>query len=1085
MAQVAKIIDLTKSFVPVDGRTFPENFYVQKIEDHPVDTAPIVAYQGYNFLPTAYGYKSYFGTGAALGIEALTSKVDKLFIYQTQEYENFLVALCEDGIWVKNAESAGAWTHQVDLPIVDEDIRFDWTYCVIEKGLYCYRANGEVVYFLHPDINQFWEATPAPTIALTTSQLAVASSVPNGDYNYYFAVKLPSGAYTEKTPATAVTISGGPKAVTLAITTNLTAYSKVRVYRQLVSGGNITYWDETPTAPTFFITDLNLETTQIISFPDYEAQQVGVDVDSFRSFTPSFLNMEGQHGIFRSGQRLGFWDSENSVSWSSIDDLSEFTPSVETLAGSAIFGDVTGRITTIVPHGEGFIIYSKKSIVWVRRNVAATFQWDPLVVLTSVGVAFPEEVCAGNPDTVHYAWTSAGLYKIENGKPEVIVPELTDFLKDMELPLFMELLQGRYLCLQLLDPDYVDGKVVLSTSGIPPFTFTLPNGAGEEDLPASPITLTGTDACSTIDIGKLAHGTQGAIQAGLTGNAAKKAGISYSPVYRAYFSQAGGGDPDNLTWTATPCSIANLSGTPNPYPMSPANQLSGKLSFATQTTAQKIDAGTSWDPLQFYQAQLAIWEEGNKKRKALLQKILARSHESSVEATGQSSCTPSGPTEGYCDLGDWIADVSYPHWGINSCSFWVTRYIIAKMHIQTYTTQQTVCTPEVNGIAPSTTFFWSMDFANGNNPNSGNVGSLGEGLSTAVSWGWPNHPLQNQHQYGTYYSNNAGQNLRIMQIDSCPTGYHAQNSIGVPVGNMQATIIDTCIPNVAKYTKTQINRARNIGQLSTGVFGVDTGLLILIGWNRRNPDGSTTFVSRSSSTCTIPDQATPPSGPSVGSNSALGGFPIDSISGSMCGVPFEPVTLEGLELGTVNWPDFSITFPGDTFLLQKGSIGPKYPDIFGALVYDTHLKKWGKMKCQYKRLLNYSPINVDTGSIIPYSTFGIEGGLIKDDGFVYLFDPFPSDSKITYGKLGYYRLGFTDAEELRASFKEPFEGLITVEGSLDGHNLEVAFSKTELFSGVNVASMGCNISARWFNFTVSGIFDLTHLEFRGTKAARR
>lgn len=1086
MAQVPKIIDLTKSFIPVDGRAFPENLYVQKSEDYPVDTAPVVAYQGYNFLPTAYGYKSYFGTNAALGVDALTSKVDKIFIFQTQEYKNLLIALCEDGIWVKSAETAGAWDHQVVLAVPDEAIRYDWTYCVIEKGLYCYRANGSVVYFLHPDKNQFWTAAAAPTIALTTSQTAVASTVPNGTYNYYFAVKLASGAYTEKTPATSVVVSSGPSAVTFAITTNLTAYSKVRVYRQLASGGNITYWDETPVAPTFYITDINQHTTQISSFPDYEAQQAAIDVTSFRTFTPSFLNMIGQHGIFRSGQRLGFWDSENSVAWSSIDDLAEFTPSIETLAGSAIFGDVTGRITSILPHGEGFVIYSKGSIVWVRRNVSATFQWDPMVILTSFGVAFPEEICVGNPDTVHYAWTNAGLYKIENGKPEIVVPEVTDFLKDMQLPLFMELLQGRFLCLQLLDPNYVDGKIVLSTSGIPPFTLPLLDGVDVSDLPSNPITVTGNDACNALEIGMGVHSTQGAMQEGFSGAEAKRKGKSYAPVYRAYFSQAGCGDPDQITWGASPCSIANLSGTPNPYPMSPITQLSGKLDFATQTLTNKVDGGTTWDPLQFYSAQIAIWQAGDARRKSLLETILARSHESSLVTLHVTSCTPTGPTESYCDLGDWIAEVSAPHWGINECSFWVTRYVTAKMHIQTYSTQQTLCNSQVEQVVPTTTYFWSMDYDNGNLDNSGYVSSISAGLAAAVANNFPQStsPLIYQHQYGVYYSGTA--NLRIFQQDSCPVGYHALHSISVPVGSMSATVIDACDPDVPKYTKTQINRARNIGQTLTGAYGTDTGLLILIGWNRTNPDGSVTFVSKTSATCTIPDQSTPPPGPSGGgSNPKFGGLPVASSNGSICGIPFTPITLPALDYSPVSWPDLSVTFPGDTFLLQDGSIGPKYPDIYGMLVYDTQLKKWGKMKGQYKRLLNYSPINSSAGAIIPYSTFGVEGGLIKDDGFVYLFDHLPSDSRITYGKLGYHRLGFTDAEELRASFKEPFEGSITIDGSLDGHNLEVGFSKTEVFSGVNVATLPGSMSARWYNFTISGIFDLSHLEFRGNRAGRR
>src|SRR5690606_7340834 len=59
-------------------------------------------------------------------------------------------------------------------------------------------------------------------------------------------------------------------------------------------------------------------------------------------------------------------------------------------------------------------------------------------------------------------------------------------------------------------------------------------------------------------------------------------------------------------------------------------------------------------------------------------------------------------------------------------------------------------------------------------------------------------------------------------------------------------------------------------------------------------------------------------------------------------VPFDEldslVTLEGGNAYTFTDAG-TITYPPSSFLLQEGSIGPVYPTIPGAIVYDTQLQK--------------------------------------------------------------------------------------------------------------------------------------------------
>ena len=199
-----QIIDVTRSAVITDPEAFYENLMSTGQEDSPERTIPIVAYEGYNFLPTLYGYRSYFDTTATLDIAALGSRCDLVVLYQFANYSNVLVALCEDGIWTNSGGTASeVWTHKVTLSIPAPGSYLAWTYCVIENVLYMYRQGNASVYKLTP-----------------------------------------------------------------------TAFGPVTIV----------------------------------------------------SFVPNFLNMTGQMGIFRANGRLGFWDSANSISWSSLFDFTDFTP---------------------------------------------------------------------------------------------------------------------------------------------------------------------------------------------------------------------------------------------------------------------------------------------------------------------------------------------------------------------------------------------------------------------------------------------------------------------------------------------------------------------------------------------------------------------------------------------------------------------------------------------------------------------------------------------------------------------------------------------------------------------------------------
>lgn len=332
--QHTKVIDVTRSYVPSDPNSFPDNL-VAAVNDRESEI-PVMLYSGRNFLPTVYGVRSYFGTESDLDIGSLgTERVVSIFVYQNKLGRNVIVALCDSGIWYKHGATPGPWSQIITLTPVWPSAR-EWTFCVMDDKLYCYPQN-------HTDYFILTHAVAAPYLTATI-------------------------------------------------------------------------------------------------------------------VTPNFLNMSAQQGIFRAGGRLGFWDSANSVSWSALDDRADYTPSLETLANSSIFSAVTGRIVDIKEHGEGFLIYASRSLVYVEAKPESLFLWDPHKIL-DCGIAYQGQCVVTNPTTTHYAYCSTGIYKITDGRPEVIIPDVFDYLKSRALPKFLSYLEGRYLFIHGSGDDYVDGIV--------------------------------------------------------------------------------------------------------------------------------------------------------------------------------------------------------------------------------------------------------------------------------------------------------------------------------------------------------------------------------------------------------------------------------------------------------------------------------------------------------------------------------------------------------------------------------------------------------------------------------------------------
>jgi len=1002
MVQSAKVIDVSKTFLPVDPNAFPENLLGAEGVESFGDRVPVMAYDGYNFMPTSYGYKSYFGTNQDIGLDAIPARVDYVLLFQNTSLKNVLIAFTEIGIFTKPGNTGGAWTQNAVYPTPAIGTHYEWTYCVIDDILYAYRMGAA----------QYWEIKSN----VSASRVDVTAKVPN------------------------------------------------------------------------------------------------------------FLNMTGQIGIFRAGGRLAFWDSEDSIGWSNLDDFLDFTPSIETLAGNAKFSDVVGKIVHIVPHGAGFIIYATKSIVYIAEDASATYQWNPSVILNGSGVTYPRNITSSVPDTVHFAWTNSGLYKITNQKPEVIIPEVTDFLKESNDPIYLKVLEGRYLFIEILDPNYINGYANFSEAVVPSVDYVFPGNTGNlADIP--PSYLFGTNVCNVlagITNGNYADQAD-TVKAGMPGGALpadKKPGTKMKPKWACYLSNGTPLDASAITWGNTPCTTVDPNGVEKN--LSPGNV--AKTTDLTQTSVNKrrvlgsdMYVDGNWTIERFIAVQSAIWQMEDDSRNAVISAILNRAGTGSKTLIAQSVDGTTAEIRNECTLGRYAKEFSAPQFGYSACQFWLTRYCMSAIDIKrvkvnkttgVLTTPAPVAATYSVGYAVNTpgtgTVFGTASGSSVNSMYSALVAAFGgpypsdQGVVTfsgpfvtfptvggSVYFGYSRTAAPPTGDVNNYYIYNGGPLVKQVYTTSnlarsCPVNY-TYNAGG-----------DNCVWSGGPvYDNTEVMNAYNqeFAVPQTPPLAIDSAYCAIIGFEYTANDGSTKTVAVTENSCAQPsltpggvNQAALPTGAKPGNveNNILA-----TGNGSVCSIPFIPVLVPGSPATNVNWPTQVVTIPQGSYLLQDGSIAPIYPTFHGALAYDLQLKKWGKMKGDYKALMDYSPINNALNGIITLDNFKMMAGILKSDGKIYLFDAYPYASKIVYGKIGYYRLGVTSMEEVRVHFRTPSKGSMWIEGSLNGRGLSVGYTKTVTFTDVISAELFGGPSVKWNNITIEGIFDISYLEYRGFAAGRR
>jgi hypothetical protein len=946
VAQSPKVIDVTRSFVPVDPNAYPENLHGTGSEDYPEDRVPVVPYMGHNFLPTGYGYKSFFGTNSAIRADTLVpNKPDHVFLFQTLTFKNVLIALCDTGLWAKDSTVEGAWEQLKVYTAPGDDEFYEWYYEVIKNKLYCFRANA-------------------------------------GEY--------------------------------LLIETDA-------------------------------LVDIGISCTEVV---------------------PTFITPTAQLGMGKLGARLCFWDAENAIAWSSPDDLAEFTPDVLTGANVTTFNSVLGRIAGIHSHGKHAVVVASNSIVGLEVQAGDTFFVKAKPILPKVGAPYFKMAAKGEPDTTLFVYSSAGIVKITNFDPEFIIPEVYDYFKTYTaVPIYLKLLQGRFLAFEILDENLMNGVPIFSVTTLPSSSVDLIDIPDSLDDINDDETIE-DDICPVLSLINAGNSTEQSAQAD---DDIPETYTHKEPVYTCWLSMPEALRCEGVTWGSTPCGWVGPSG--KVFDQSPVNGEGYKTSWSTgdSTTNKTMKTGETswtdgkWTMERFLQTQTALWKAHESTIQSFLTCVSSKADRDSATVNA-ASCVAASPASAGCAVATYAAEYSSYIFGYNVCSFWLTRYITKTADLTTTKATTETCLTPIETLSQ-----WRFSGHDWGATDSGYIYASAQAAANAAQAAYES--VWGGGSRGAYYL--------AETISTSPGGNILSYQVRATVGDGSVCLAQRTVSTTTYPKKTDVAVRNDLSYNAPGVYGNDTAFCLLTHWRYTDASGVSHLVP--ATTCIAENDLWP------GTNDVTRPAAIDDPrrnplgeDGSICGQEFEaPLDID------VVWTDETLEYPGDDFLIQQGSIAPKYPTIYGAFVYDLHLKKWGKYKEEYKLLVNYSPLNSEAIPAINFANFGILAGSFKADGFVYVFDDAPADSRITWGKVGYYRLGYTNIQEIRFDFKTLFAGEVIVDISMDGRNLASPYSYSQSFPGVRQAVVYPPYNARWFNFTLNGKFDVVLIEVRGNKEGKR
>lgn len=1027
MTQQVRIIDLKNSYLPVDPNTYSPNILSDSMIARG-DELPVSPYDGYNFMPTEYGYRSFFGDTEEYKADPLPRETDGVVVFQNIEYLNFVIALSSDGIrWrVKDSVDDTSWHFQEGRPVEEENPGYyPWTYTILDNKLFCYQQQAE------------------------------------------------------------------------------------------------NYW-------VFYFDPVHAE-----QHPDFDPLD---PIGGYRPYkvVPTFLNMAGQVGIFRAGARLAFWDSANAIATSSVDDLSDFTPSVSTLADVVVYSQVQGRITTVKPMGEGFIIYAAQNIVAVARDLSADLTWRGTVIHPH-GVLYPRQIVAGERDEVHYVISTSEILHIQAAQCSPILPDFNTMLRRETKPFYVTLYGQRYLVFLPLD-SWVIRRQRSTSSRFNDTEWVINPGEslGEykdprlspPDTPLDITELPTEDLCRTLD---------------------SLADCYYRPMTRIRRLYCFGGGADKITIPSVTIEVPSIGEVEIPE--------SATIQYGTWALNPEFDTKeeddltiNSEDLQEFISRDAASYAGILHYAKRQVQEEVKRFEKNRLKLKWQGS-TPLYVYKHH-ETGVW-----HTHKDVDEVTEEVTTEALFNSEdvpvITDYTmpfTEISCCGVRVgvHTLEQSTFKLKGKVLAWKDTPGEKSQGFAGKNLSSVKlkyrcivgdfdtkeeMWAaleahfdtlndGPYH-LDSYDHTGSWDPAHmpesvfaqlpAGSKLEYSDVYKSandPTIWTAWGRMYLECIYEYTTKVNAQAGDPTKFAtwlewEPEIDRNRRGNTITLKTFGSFTQAYeTAYDW-----DGPWTPVESSRSECSADWRTDWPlsfsdfTSKTQGSASSVTGNPaVNDAEGTICG---NPIYLPDTPWGYLEWDEIIGKIPGGGFTLVDGSNAPAYPRLEGAYVFDTQLKRWGKLQRTFYAIFDVVPINrYDVQVINSFETLAASG-VLGHDGKIKLFTGSPKDSKLRIGKVGFSRKGFTDAEEVIAHMQAPFQksyeippSIIQVEPSIDGERVEdsmVAWAHTDELVDYPVSNatrsqvfrMPVSLSARWYNIVFIGKYDISYLEFRGTSAGRR
>lgn len=192
-----------------------------------------------------------------------------------------------------------------------------------------------------------------------------------------------------------------------------------------------------------------------VAIPSSVEAQDGTSVFTEDSTSSAIIPMGQIEGIMSGRSRLGAWDEDNIIYWSSAKNLVDFIPSAETGANQITVRSLKGNITKCEGFTNGFVIYGTGNVVVATfaNSITSVYNFKPIE--ESEGLIDYRHL-ASQKD-IHYYWSSKGLVTInpETHRSDFIAPELTDWIKKYRYPIQIHMIANRFLVLYIQDRDDV------------------------------------------------------------------------------------------------------------------------------------------------------------------------------------------------------------------------------------------------------------------------------------------------------------------------------------------------------------------------------------------------------------------------------------------------------------------------------------------------------------------------------------------------------------------------------------------------------------------------------------------------------